>query len=141
MSLTKRIGLGVTLEVDLTGGTSYTTLGNVVEAVNGPDAKATIVPVELLTEEFVDKAKGAIDGGTVTYSVAYDPDDTHSKLIGDAFLQRTPVPRWRVAYPGATEPDVFLAHCSAVGRERKKDGFIVAPITLDVVGDPGFTRS
>ncbi len=145
MAVNKRAGFGVTLSVDPTGGTSYTTLAAIVDGVSESDAKATTVDTTLLSETFMTNTKTQIDPGEVTFTIAYDPDETTSVLLKALHTSVNPVPpAWLITYPygvlgsGSITTKGFFAHLTGLSREQKKDGMIVQNVTLKKTGNPGF---
>ena len=81
MPVNKRIGLGFTLSVDPLGGTSYTTIGAIVDGFGESEAKAMMVETAILTDVFITKSKSQVDPGEVTFIIAYDPDEASSVLL------------------------------------------------------------
>lgn len=158
----RRIGLGVTLGVDITGvGTTYTILGAIVDGLDGPDAKGTVVDLTLLSERYKVKTVADVDPGEVTFTIAYDPSDATSTQILTGLLTGTfssttaiALPIWQISYPATggypplsggtaaavpaiTDPP-FYGTVSGFKRTISKDKMVVAEITIAVSGKPGF---
>ncbi len=145
MAVSKRIGLGVTLSVDVTGGTSFSLIGAVVDGISEGEAKADMVDTSILADIFKTKSKSQVDPGEVTLTIAYDPDEGSSTGFKLLLASVNAVaPNWKISYPsgtlgtGSITYKTFFAHHSGMGRETKKDGMIVCAITLTKTGDPGF---
>lgn len=141
MSLTVRTGLGFTLGVDPTGGTSFTTIASLVAPPKRSGAKADTPDVTILSDTWKQFAKSQIDPGEVTFTIAYDPNDTVTTTLTSLLSQITPTPKWQISYPagtgsGATEP--FKAHLSGMSQTIEVDKLVTAEITLKVSGAPGF---
>lgn len=137
MSLRRRVGLGVVLECDTAGGVNFATVGSIVDALDGPHAKADIVHVPILSDSFVEKVKALVDGGECTLQIAWDPDDATTALFKSQLREITTCATWRISYPGGTIKESFAAWVSALGATRKIGGFITGAVTLAVNGDPG----
>lgn len=147
MSLTKRVGFGVQFQYQSNPvGPVYTTLGAVVDGVDGGDAKTTIIDTAILSDKFMPKAGGQIDSGEVTFTIAYDPLDTGTAgttnvltgLLGSSAIQI-----FRILYPvigaEAQQSDVFSGVVSGFKRTIAKDKMITAEVTITISGDAGFT--
>ncbi len=137
MSLRKRIGLGVLLYCDAAGGVAATLVGSVVDTLDGPHVKAEITPVPLLSDTYLEKVKGQIDGGEVTFTIAYDLDHDVTALLKTMRNDVTTCPTWKITYPNGTLSDDFAAWLSQMSPTRKLGGYITAAITLAVNGNPG----
>ncbi len=144
MSLNRRIGLGVTLGVDAAGGSSYTTLGNVVDGLKEGGSKADVADISILADTFKAKAKGQIDPNEVTLTVAYDPDDSNYvilKTLHDG-IQTTP-PTWLISLPSGTlgagtiTTKGFAGFVTGLGREIMKDKLLTCEVTITKTGNPG----
>ncbi len=148
MSLTRRIGLGVTIGMDASGNAnSFTVLGAVVDGLNHGGAKADVADLSILSDTYKPKGKGQIDPGEITLSVAYDPSDSSntntSRALAAALALTGPAPiAFQISYPAVGSVNAILenfsGHITGLGREIKKANLIVAPVTITVSGDPGF---
>jgi hypothetical protein len=144
MSLERRIGLGFTLGVDKTGGTSFATLGNIVDGWKGSGAAAEKVDITILVDFFKQFAKGQMDPGEFTFMIAADPNDNDTKIMGDMAIQTTPTPNWKITYPDVgtgTVERTFFAHVMKNPEEVTVGKLHTWEITIAVSGDPGFARS
>ena len=143
MSLTKRVGLGVTLGCDPTGGVTYALLGSIVDHIDGADAKTVIFDSSLLTDKYETKGGAQIDPGTYTFKIAYDPLDSSTTTILTGLLTSSVIAGFQLEYPviGAEtqNKEPFVAIVSGLKVSRPKGGLIVADVTLTVSGKPGFT--
>lgn len=143
MSLTKRIGFGVTLECDPTGGSSLVALGAIVDGIDGGEGKTDEVDTSILTDKFKTKSGAQIDPGTVSFQIAYDPADTESTHILTGLLSSSAIANWQVAYPiigtEIQQKDrAFLGFVSGFKVSRKKANLVIADVTITISGDPGF---
>jgi hypothetical protein len=143
MSLTKRVGLGVILNCDPTGGITYTALGSIVDHIDGADAKTTVYDSSLLTDKFTTKGGAQIDPGSVTFTIAYDPLDTSTTTVLTALLASSAIAGWQLLYPiigtEVQQKEPFKGLVSGFKRGVKKGAMITADVTISVSGDPGFT--
>lgn len=152
MTLTRRAGLGVTLGVDPTGGTSFTVLGAIVEGIDGPDAKGEEYDASLLTDKYKHKDVAQVDPGDLTFTIAYDPADTATTQAlalqlsgGTAGGSQTvaAMPNWQISYPiigvETQQKETFLGRLKGFKRRIKKSEMIMADITIAVSGVPGYT--
>lgn len=138
MSLTKRIGYGITLGCDPTGASSFTTLGAVVDGIDGPDAKTDKVDTTILSDKFKTAAGAQIDPGTVTFKIAYDPSDTDTTQKLTALHQSSDVASWQVTYPGPVTDNPFLGFVAGFKRTIETKTLVVAEVTIQVSGTPGY---
>lgn len=141
MSLTVRTGLGFTLGVDPTGGTSFTTIASLVAPPKRSGVKADTPDVTILSDQFKQFAKSQIDPGSLTYSIAYDPNDTVTTTLNSLLTQITPTPKWQISYPAGTGSgamESFKAHLAEISQTIEVDKLVTAEITLKVSGAPGF---
>jgi hypothetical protein len=146
MAVTKRIGLGILLDVDILGGTNFTNLAAIVDAPDNSGAKADVADTTLLADTFKTKAKAQIDPGEVTFTIAYDPSDgTTSQKLATVLADVINTANWRITFPAyagaAQKIETFLAQLTGMGRTLKKDKLNIAPITLTISGNPGFATS
>ncbi len=144
MALNRRIGLGVVIGVDAAGGTSFTTLGSVVDGAKEGGSKADVADISILSDTFKQKAKGQVDPAEVTMTVAYDPDETTTTLLKTLHDQiQTVPPNWQISFPsgtlgaGSITTKSFKGFVTGLGREIMKDKFITQEVTITKTGDPG----
>ncbi len=149
MSLTRRIGLGVTLGIDTSGGSSFVTLGAIVDGFDHSGAKADVADCSIISDTFKPKGKGQVDPGEFTLMIAYDPSDaanTNSSRTLAAALATTGPPgteaNFKINYPAVGAVNATAEYClgwvTGLGRTIKKDKLIVAPVTITLSGNPGF---
>lgn len=145
MTLNRRIGLGFTLGVDATGGSSFTTIGSIVDGFDEDEAAADVADTSVLADLYKLKAKSQIDPGGLTFEVAWDPDFPANATLVTTFKNLTPIPNWQISYPagdqgaGSIVVDTFKAHHTKMGRVIKKDKLFTCKITLVKTGQPGFS--
>ena len=151
MSLQQRIGLGVTLGVDLAGGANYNTLGAIVNAIKFSGTKADVVDISLLSDIFKRYAKGQIDPGELEFEIAWDPGDNTASTNTNARIKTahdaTGVNTYpfqltlpAIASPGTNTAQTinFSAHVTGVGPSLEKEKQLVASIKCKISGDPNF---
>lgn len=143
MSLTKRVGLGVTLGCDPTGGVTYATMGSIVDHIDGPDAKGKVYENALLVDKYTTKGVAQIDPGEVTFTIAYDPLDTSTTTILTGLLTSGVIAGWEIVYPiigvETQQKEPFTGAVSGFKRGIKKGEMITAEVSIAVSGKPGFT--
>jgi len=146
MSLTERIGLGVTLGYSSNLTTpSYTVLGAVL-SVDGPDAETTEVETSLLSAKYNTYSGAAIDPGSYKIVIAYDPADTVTNTVLGGLLTSSAMGAWQISYPiiGAEsqQTDVFQGFVKGFKRSTlgRKD-MITAEVTIRVSGKAGIAGS
>lgn len=142
MALTKRIVYGSTLAVDTSGGSSYTTLGNIVDGWDGPSAERSVIDTSVLADEYITKAPGQIDPGEVTFVIAYDPADANTnelEIDGGVYSWQA---NYKDSTSAATETETFDGFVSSKGvAATGKDGLVTCSITITITGNPGLTGS
>ena len=149
MALTRRIGLGVTLGIDRTGAANFVVLGAIVGGFTHGGAKSDVVDASILSDNYKPKGKGQTDPGEHTLQIAYDPSDAantnNSRLLALALADTGPpdaAANFQITYPAvgavAAATETHRGWVTGLGREVKKDGLIVAPVTITISGDPGF---
>lgn len=143
MALTKRIGFGVQLECDPTGGSTLAALGAIVDGIDGSESKTTEVDTSLLVDKVMTKSGAQIDPGNVTFKIAYDPKDTGSTQILTSLLLSSFPAAWQVVYPtigsetpAPTDP-VFQGFVSSFKVSRQKASMVTADVTITLSGSTG----
>ena len=152
MSLQRRYGLGVTLLVDIAGGTNYVALGAIVNVIKHGGTKADQADISILSDTWKQFAKGQIDPGEWDFEIAQDPGDssanqanTNARLTtmhaatginGYPFQLSLPA----IPSPGSNTAQTinFSAHVMSLGITSEKDKLLVTPVKLKVTGNPGF---
>lgn len=145
MTLQRRIGLGVTLGVDTALGTSYATLGAIVNAIKNGGTKADVADISILSDTFKQFGKGQIDPGEYDFEIAYDPGDTattgkiqtmHAATGVNAYPFLITLPAIPSPGTNAAQTIAFSAHLISMGLGVEKDKMIVCPVKLKVTGNP-----
>jgi hypothetical protein len=145
MTLQRRIGLGVTLGVDTSGGSNYAVLGNVVNSIKHGGTKAQQADISILSDTYMQFAKGQIDPGEWTFEIAFDPLDTNTSSKIDTMHAATGVNAYpfQIQLPAIVSPGTntvaysnFSAHVMGIGAQIEKDKLLIQPVTLKVTGDP-----
>lgn len=150
MSLQRRIGLGVTLGVDILGSTNYTALGAIVNSIKNGGTKADVADVSILSDTYKQFAKGQIDPGEYDIECAYDPGDNAANSANTTVRLQTmhaatgvntypfQITLPAVPSPGSNAAQTinFSAHLIGMGLSIEKDKLIVTPIKIKVSGNP-----
>ena len=150
MAKNKRIGYGMQLQVKVTSGTTYVTLGTLVDDIDIDAASADMAETTLLTDKFKTFAPAQVDPGGVSFNVAYEDTATgDSRKLFEMLKDATPkwTPSWKIKLPAGsaststTGHHTFDAHVAELGMSLPKTGLIIQPITLKKSGSPGFTTA
>ncbi len=152
MSLQRRMGLGVTLGVDIAQSTNYTALGNIVNAIKNNGTKADTADLSILSDTYKQFGKGQIDPGEWDFEIATDPLDnsaasanTFARILTMHAATGVNTYPFSLQLPSIPSPGSatvaycnFAAHVIGVGMSVEKDKLIVTPVKLKVSGNPGF---
>ncbi len=146
MSFQKRIGRNVTLAVDENGGTSFTAFAKIIDGYNTTGNKKEISPIPIQSDTWIEKAATQIDAGQIAWAIAYDPADTESQLIA-RLLAATGVigANWQLSYlpvgAAVLKTRTFFGWLSSLNEKGKMKELIIADITIDISGSPGYAVS
>jgi hypothetical protein len=139
--LQKRIGYGQTLSVTVGAGPAVE-LGAIVDGWSGPDTSSDDVETTVLADTFKTFKRAQIDPGTFTFTLAYDPADAESILIGDLYNSGD-VATWTITYSdeggGAPDSESFDGYINGLGREMTKGSLVSCNVSIKVSGDPGYS--
>lgn len=144
MTLQSRVGYGWTVGVDSTGGTSFTTLGAVVEGFKGPGAKRDKVDITLLSDLWKRFAGAQIDPGELAFTIAWDPGDATTTQTLTALLKSTSgvEPNWQLTYPafggGGSGSQTFKGILLGFSPTVMEDKMATSEVTVQVSGNPNF---
>jgi hypothetical protein len=141
-SVEKRVGLGITIGVDFSGGTSYATVVSLVDA-GKVEAKADTVKTSLLSDVIHTWSKTGVDGGDLVITIAYDPLFSEYTNFQNALtLMNSAPPGFQISLPDAgtgngsgAATEAFKAHVTGVGKELKREGFLTCDVTLKSYGN------
>ena len=141
MTINRRVGLGFTLGCDAANGTSFTTLGAIVDGWKGPQGKKETVNISVLADTYMVFGVSQIDGGEVTFKIAYDPDEATSTTLNTLFAQVNQTPaNWQIHYPvgsngsGSTVSETFHAHVVGLSKEVKVNELMTCEVSLKITG-------
>jgi len=141
MTINRRVGFGNTLGVDSTGGTSFVTLGAVIDGWKGPGAKKEAIDISVLSDADKQFGVGQKDWGEVTFSIMYDPDETTTTTLETLFNSVSQVAaNWRVTYgtgstgSGTIKTRTFLGHVVGLSPEVKVNEHLMCEVTVKVSG-------
>jgi hypothetical protein len=142
---TRSIGYNLTFGVDFTGGTSYTTLGHIVD-IGGNDAKTDMADTTLLADQFYSWLPASTNGGSFKMSIGWDPNDTGTgSVYGQlALAQKSGTLcgcQITVTYDPVGSPttgtETFKAYVEGLSRKFGKKNLNMVEVELRIVGDPG----
>ncbi len=138
--MAKIIGYGSVLTTTSSTGTLE---HGQIRSISGPAGSASDVDTTCLdsTSNFRTFARGPVDPGEVTLTLAYDPAlDTH-KRIGTYYANGT-VLNWTVYHGSSTgATDIINAYVSSMGREIPLDDLITCEVTLKASGNPNYSTT
>lgn len=147
-SLVRRIGLGVTLGMDVAGGNNITTLGAIVDGFDHDGATADVADMAILSDKYKPKATGQVDPGKITHQIAYDPGNANTTAYrlanaldinagGNVTPQTFTITYPPVGAENAAITENFSGFVTKLGRSVNKGKMIVAPVEITLSGDPG----
>jgi hypothetical protein len=139
-SLVKVIGFGSTLSCDPTGGTSFTTLGAIVDGWDESQAKAEKANTSILSDKYMTAAPAQVDPGEVSFEIAYDPMTGSSAATLGALLTSGAIANWQTSLNRGGTPvtSTFLGYVSGLGVAVKKAALVTQKVTIQKTGNPGF---
>lgn len=140
--MAKDQGFLVTLQADFAGGTSYTTIGQVMD-INGPEISRDEIEVTTRdsTEYWMEFIKGMKNGGNVTFGVVLDLSlATHGTaatgLLNDLQNEST-IPAWKLNFP-QSKVCTFDGFLTAYPPAAPMKDALTADLTVKVTGKPTF---
>jgi len=138
---------GVILNVDMAGGTSYATVGQVKD-VNGPNiARGEIDVTDHDSEDgYREFLPGLVDGGDVSFDIGFDKTDTAqiggpgTGLLGDMEQDGCTLPAWKLIMKACsgTAYWLFSGFVNAFGMQNPVEGEQLASIGIKISGKPTF---
>ena len=105
-------------------------------SMDGPNMSADITQLDDhdLPAGYLAKTKTALDGGTVTFELHFDPDEaTHSEIITD-FENMTEMEDYRLVVPGATKGLAFSGTVTGFNPSFPSNGPVTASCSIEVDG-------
>ena|ERR1700722_6502774 len=135
----KRVGAGCTLAWDSTGGTTWATLGTVVDG-DKFEAMWKTANTSILADVGETFAKTSYDPGTFKFTVIYDPLDSEYAALKTNFATLNVLaPHWQISFPdtgagSGSTTDTFFGLIVGLSREVKKADFLVCEITVKLTG-------
>lgn len=140
----RNAGHDVTLSIDLTGGTSYTEIGQIVD-LSGPSIERNPIDVTSRdsTSNYREFIKGFKDAGELTFNVILSLSlATHGTaangLLSD-LADDTTIPECQFAFPNGTI--VIDAFVTGYEMAEPLDDALTADITLKATGVPTITTA
>jgi hypothetical protein len=149
MSLTRRIGLGITIGIDRSGGSNFTALGYLIGGTKRGTGKAEVIPCPIASDTYIPKGKGQITPGQTKFNVYYDPSDSsntnNSRLLSAALADTGPPgteANFQITYPavGAVNAisETFKGWVTDLGDvDLDVKSPLIVPVTIDISGNPG----
>jgi|ERR1017187_233865 hypothetical protein len=135
----KRVGFGVTLGWDSTGGSSYAVIGTVVDG-DKFEAKWKTANTSLLSDKAETFSKTSYDPGELKFTINYDPLASDYTNLKTSFLAvNATAPAWQVSFPDSgagsgSTTETFSGHIVGLSREFKKDSYLVCEVTIKLTG-------
>ena len=139
MVIVKEIGLGTTLSIGTSEGSStFTEVAGLI-SLPGPDGTADDIDTSTLDNATLFKTfqRGQVDPGEMTLTLGFGSADASQKQIVTAYKDGT-IRSWKVTPPTTANSEEFDAYVKGMGRVIEKDSFMTRTVTLKVTGDPGF---
>jgi hypothetical protein len=138
----RRIGEGVTLSWDVSGGTTWTNIGTLVDT-DKMEASWKTVNASLQGEVADRPLKTSYSPGKLKYNIIYDPLNTEYIALKASFVSNNvPIPNWKVTFPdtlggagSGSTTDSFFGSLTGLSREFKKDSFLTCELEITVYGD------
>ena len=137
--MTKYAGHDVDLNVDMDGGTTYTTIAQIGD-LSGPSISRNAIDVTTrdttpaFWREFI---KGFKDGGEITFTLMFDPSETThgttSGFLKDFEVDGTVIPAWQMAFPDGTNA-TFDGLLSSFDVSSPLDDALTADVTVKISG-------
>jgi hypothetical protein len=138
LSLNRLTGFGVTLGVDVTGGSTFVTLASIVTPPSGPSAKTEKVDVSILSDKSKQYAGAQIDPGEVSFEIAYDLNDVTTTTLA-TLLGNSAIANWQITYTAGTiATETFKGFVSGFDRKMGVTERVSATVTITVSGPAGF---
>lgn len=142
-------GFNMTLGVDLSGGTSYTNIGQIVD-IAGPSMSRNVIELadRSMTTFFIQKLFGMVNPGQLSFDVAWDPitDTTHGQTSGTGILSNFEsdgciLPKWQAQLSGCggTATWVVDGGLSAFDATAPLEDKMGASVVVDISGKPTLT--
>lgn len=135
MALTIGIGQLSTLGVDPAGGSSFTTLGGIIDAIEN-ECSASEVDTTLLGDTWMTSLPADLDPGELTFEIALDNGDDDNQTLVDLFSGRT-IATWKITYSNSESPDTFSGYIKTLGRSIAKRSMLTRKVTVKLTGDAG----
>lgn len=140
--MTKYAGFEVTIQWDPAGGTSFTTVGQVMD-VNGPELSRGEIEVTTRdsTNYWEEYLKGFKSGGEITFDVVLDlalaTHGTAATGILSDLADDSTIPNWRVNFPNSKMWTVLGFLTGFPPAAPLKDA-LTTGVTIRTTGEPTF---
>lgn len=137
--MAKYNALGTTIGVDMSGGTTFVTIGQVRD-ISGPSlgrdtVETTTRDSSNAWREFI---KGLKNAGEVTFEVVFDPDlSSHSYATGilSDFASESTLAKWRISFPDTTPTTfTFGGIVTTFETSMPMEDALTASVTIKVTG-------
>jgi len=146
MAVTKLLGFKTVLGFGSSAGAGSSTFTQVAGLISlpGPDGSGDDVDTSTIdnADNFKTFARGQVDPGEMSLSLAYGSTDASQKQLGTLYESGVIV-SWGFIFSataGSTlwETNTFDGYLKSMGRAIEKDSMIMRTIGIKVTGNPGF---
>ncbi len=147
MAVNKLLGFKTHLGFGTSAGAGTTVFTKVAGLIGlpGPDGSGDDIDTSTMdnADDFKTFARGQVDPGEMSLSLAYGSTDASQKQLGTLY-ESGKIVSWGFIF-GATasgstawETDTFDGYIKSMGRAIEKDSMIMRTIGIKVSGNPGF---
>lgn len=143
MAVVKQIGLGTTLSIGTSAGSTTVTAIAGLISLPGPDGTADDVDTSTIDNatRFKTFQRGQVDPGEMTMTLGFGKSDNSQQKIVTAFADGL-IRSWVIAFPSTAEgTETFDGYVKSLGRVIEKDAFMTRTVGIKVTGDPGYTST
>ncbi|MFZ1396708.1 MAG: phage tail tube protein [Candidatus Promineifilaceae bacterium] len=143
--MAKNQGFLVTLQWDPSGGTTLTTIGQIMD-INGPEVSRDEIEVTTRdsTEYWMEFIKGMKNGGNISFGVVLDlslaTHGTAATGILSDLQSETTMPAWKINFPNSRQC-TFDGFITAFPPAAPMKDALTADITVKVTGKPVFATA
>lgn len=139
--MAKLIGYGSQFEYSVDDGTTWVSLGGIIDGFEGPSTSYDEAETTILSDKYRTFQPVQIDPGSASFTTLYDPTSTETQGLVDAY-EAGDVIDFKVIFPDdASTEETFQGFLKSFERSVVKDSLIQATLEIRVSGDAGFTGS
>jgi predicted secreted protein len=129
---------------DSTGSGSFSVIGSVTE-ISGPSREREAIEVTAhdSPDQYREFVKGLKDGGEVSLTINYDPNDAGHEALDDDFEERDNRDYQIIIFPDTADEHTwdFEALITAIGDEFPHDDKMSREVTVKISGKPTLTHT